>query len=95
MADIAELEKPPGDTHVRRLQLCSGFLASCHLADNAAEADAVMPMQLNEEGMAPGVGSPAARAEMRRIMEELGYLEEQDRVDEADQQPPAPPAGKA
>lgn len=27
-------------------------------------------------------------------MEELGYLEEQDRVDEADQQPPAPQPAK-
>ena len=40
--------------------------------------------------MRVGVGSPAARAEMRRMMEELGYLEEQDRVDEADRRPPAP-----
>lgn len=46
--------------------------------------------QLNEEGVRPGEGSRAARAEMRRIMDELGYLEEQDRIDEADRQPPAP-----
>lgn len=54
--------------------------------------------QLDKEGTPPGVGSPAARAEMRRIMEELGHLEEQDRIDKADQdrvdkadwQPPSP-----
>ena len=44
--------------------------------------------------MRAGVGSPAARSEMRRIMDELGYLEEQDRIDEADKRPPAPKPAK-